>query len=254
MERKVILWERKINFSFPKGVKMRIVLCDWDNIFLKKLKNLIYRHAENYKLDLVVDCFSSGERLIDCETEYNIAFLGYRLNGINGLETAKKLRERFSNISIVFVSEYTDFVFDAFEVNPYRFLVKPISPKAICETLNHFFDEFIKNNCLLIKNRHNNTFLNATDIYFIEADNKHCYIHLRDEVLSCNHTMAKVYSLLPKRIFSKINRAFIVNLDYVQKYNTKELLLKNQKTLSIGRNFLKSFKEDYRLFKQPIEL
>lgn len=254
MERNVILWEPKINFLFPKGVKMRIVLCDWDNIFLKKTKNIIYNYAEANKFELVVDCFNSGEQLTKSKTEYNIAFLGYKLNGINGLETAKLLRKKYSDISIIFVSEYTDFVFDAFQVNPYRFLVKPISPKDIYKTLNHFFDKFIKNNCLWIKNRDDTICLNVNDIYFLEADNKHCYIHLKEDVLSCNRTMARVYSVLPKRNFSKINRAYIVNLDYVQKYNTKELSLKNHEELSIGRNFLKSFKEDYRIFKQPIEI
>ena len=254
MEQKVILWERKINLVLPKGVKMRIVICDWDIMFLKKMKNIIYKYAEVYKIELVVDSFNSGEKLLNCKTQYNIAFLGYRLEGINGFDTAKILRKKYSDISIVFVSEYTDFVFDAFEVNPYRFLVKPTSSKMIYEILNHFFDNYIKNNCLWIKNRDNTLCLNTSDIYFLEADNKHCYIHLKEEVLSCNHTMAKVYSVLPKRNFSKINRAFVVNLDYVQKYNTKELLLNNKENLTIGRNFLKSFKEDYRLFKQPIEI
>ena len=254
MEQKVILWEPKINLPLPKGVKMRIVLCDRDNVFLKKMKNLIYKYAVDYKLDLVVDCFNSGEKLLNSKTRYNIAFLEYHLEGINGFETAKMLRNKSSDVSIVFVSEYTDFVFDAFEVNPYRFLVKPTSPKAIYGILNHFFDKYIKTNCLWIKNRDNTLCLNTSDIYFLEADNKHCYIHLKDEVQSCNQTMAKVYSFLPKRNFSKINRAFVVNLDYVKKYNAKELLLNNEEKLTIGRNFHKSFKEDYRLLKQPIEI
>ena len=254
MERKVILWEPNINSPLPKGVKMRIALCDWDTSFNKKMKNIIYKYAEETKIELVVDCYNSGEKLLKSKYEYNIVFLGYQLEGINGLETAKLLRKNFFDISIVFVSEYTDFVFESFEVNPYRFLVKPVSPKSIYKTLNHFFDKFIKNNCLWIKSRDNTFCLNTGEIYFLEADNKHCYIHLKEETFSCNKTMAKVYSSLPKRNFSKINRAFVVNLDYVQKYNTKELYLKNNENLTIGRNFLKSFKQDYRIFKQPIEL
>lgn len=254
MERKVILWEQKINAPFPQGVKMRIALCDWDKNFVKKIKNIIYTYAEHFRMEILVDCYHSGEALLNSLVNYNLIFLGYKLEGINGLKTAKLIRNKNPYISIVFVSEYTDFVFDSFKVNPYRFLVKPISQNMIYETLNDFFEKFGKDYCLWVKYRDDTVCLNTGEIYYLEANNKHCIIHLEDQILNCNKTMAKVFGSLPENHFSKINRAFVVNLNFIKKHNNKEIQLTNKQSLTIGRNYLKTFKEEYRLFSQPIEL
>lgn len=233
---------------------MRIALCDWDNAYIKKVKNMIYTYAEYRRMEIVIDCYNSGEKLIQSNINYNIIFLGYKLNGINGLKTAEIIRENNPHLSIVFVSEYTDFVFDSFKVSPYRFLIKPINRNDLFETLNALFEKFSNDYCLWIKCREDTVCLYTNKIYYLEADNKHCKINLSHEALNCNKTMARVYSALPKNHFSKINRAFVVNLNYVERYNNKELYLSNNQALTIGRNFIKSFKEEYRIFKQPIEL
>lgn len=233
---------------------MRIALCDWDKAFIEKIKNIIYTYAELFRIDIVVDCYNSGEQIINSDINYNIIFLGYKLCGINGFETAEKIRIKNSVTSIVFLSEYTDFVFDAFKVSPIRFLVKPVEQSAIYEVLDDYFKKYGTDYPLWIKCGEDVLCLNTREIYYLEADNKHCLIHLKNETLRCNHTMARVYELLPKCHFSKINRAFIVNLNFIEKYNNQQTILKNRTELRISRNYLKSFKEEFRTFFQPREL
>lgn len=233
---------------------MRIAVCDWDTNFTAEIKSMIYTYAELHRIDIVADCYTAGETLLSCGINYNIIFLGYKLTGINGLKTAEKVRSKNSVASIVFISEYTKFVFDAFKVNPYRFLIKPVNKHNLFEVLDSYFQKFGNDYPLWIKCRENTVCLNTDEIYFLEADNKHCYIHLKSETLKCSRTMAKVFELMPKNHFSKINRAFVVNLNFIKKYNKEEICLKNDVSLHISRNFLKPFKEDYRRFSCPKEI
>jgi len=255
MERKVIIWEQKNISLFHQGyLRMRIAICDWDKSFIVNIKNLIYTYAEKYRIDIVVDCYISGEKLLKSNINYNIIFLGYKLDGINGMTTAEHLRKNNSNSSIIFVSEYTEFVFDAFKVNPYRFLRKPVKKDVIFKTLEEYFETFGSDYPLWIKSKENISCLNTGEIYFLEADNKHCFVHLKNEVIECNRTMARVFGVLPKNHFSKINRAYIINLNYIEGYNNEQVSLKNNKTLHISRNYLKSFIEEYRNFSSPKEI
>ncbi len=254
MEQKVIIWEQKDLLFFPEGAKMRIAICDWDPRFVNEVKRMIYGYAEKFRIEIVVDCFVSGEMLIKAKENYQMIFLGYKLKGINGFDTARLIRRTDINTAIVFVSEYTDFVYDSFEVTPYRFLTKPLEELKLFEILNIFFKDIGSNYCLWIKSRDNTVFLNTNEIYYIEADNKHSIIHLERESISCNRTMARVFEVLPKNCFSKVNRAYIVNLNHIKNYNPKEINLSNNQRLSIGRSYFKSFKEEYKLLKQPIEL
>ena len=105
-----------------------------------------------------------------------------------------------------------------------------------------------------IKNAEDTVCLTTDDIYYLEADNKHCYIHLKNSSLYCNKTMAQVFKVLPKSHFLKTNRAFIVNLNHISRYNNDIITLKNGKTLHPSRNYYKTFKEEYRRFLRPLEL
>lgn len=233
---------------------MRFAICDRDEALLSRLKKLTYQYAKLNKLDIVVDCYQSGENLLDSPEYYNMVFLGYSLLGINGLETAKKMRKAEINSSIVFVSDRTDFIFEAFKVNTYRFIRKCELDKQLFDTLEDFFHKFGNDCPLWIKSDDDIVCVNANDVYFLEADNKHCKIHLENCVLRCNRTMAKVYSVLPKKYFSKTNRAYIVNLNKISRYNNDVIYMKNGETIHPSRNYYRSFKDDYRRFLRPCVL
>ena len=236
------------------GMEMRIAICDLDKSFLLKLKNIIYHYAERRRLDVVADCYISGEEILNRGNYYNIIFLGYRLLGKNGLETAEKLREGKINSAIIFISDFTDFVFEAFKVSAYRFLLKSGCETEIWSVLDDYFYGIRNDYPLLIKSNDDMVCINTGDIYFLEANNKHCYIHLENEILNCNRTMARVYDVMPKNHFSKTNRAFVVNLNHISRYNNELITLKNGEVLHPSRNYYQSFKEEYRRFLRPCEL
>lgn len=230
---------------------MRIALCDSDTKCIKKHKQMIYRYANLRHKEIVVEEYCSGTDLLDSKQTYPLVILDYHINSLNGLETAKLLRKSDNSCAIVFLSAYTGFVFDAFEVNPYRFLVKPLDEK----TLFTFLDDFLYNHTadrpLWIKNGDDTVCLNTNDIFYLEADNKHCIISLRNEKLHCRKTMAYVYGELPKNHFCKINRAFIVNFNYIARFNSDMIRLNNGAGLHISRSYYKSFKSEYRAFINP---
>lgn len=252
MERKESIWERKekILFSY-KEIKMRIALCDRNKMFLKNLKSILYRYCESRRLDVVIDCYCKGEDMLASGLRYNVAFLNYTLCGENGLEIAKILRREYYNTAIIFMSSNQDFVFDAFKVNPYRFLLKPIKSEDLFIVMDEFFEEYGKDYPLWIKSRDSVFCLNTGDIYYLEADNKHCFIHLKEEKLPCNRTMARVFEVLPKYSFLKINRAFIINLNFITGYNSDLVFLKNGEKLHISRKYFKSFKQGYFEYLNP---
>lgn len=242
-KKKIILWSNKL--------KMRIAICDSDKNYLKNLKQLLYRYSNTYKMDFIVEEFLSGEQLLQSENEYCIIFTEYILSGINGLETAKLLRRNNDKTAIVFLSQNTDFVFESFKVSPYRFLTKPLNCEDLFDTLNDFFKSYSEKYPLCITDDINTHCLNATDILYLEANNKHCFIHLMNEVITCKRTMARVFSALPQKHFKKIHRAFIVNLNFIEKYNNEYVFLSNGEKLHISRNYCKYFKEEYLNFANP---
>lgn len=252
MERKAEILEQKKEIVFwSNKLKMRIAICDSNTNYLKTLKQLLYRYSNSYKMDFIVEEFINGEQLLLSKNEYCLIFTEYFLSGINGLETAKLLRKNNDKTAIVFVSNNTDFVFESFKVAPYRFLTKPLKCEDLFDTLDDFFKSYSEKYPLCITDDINTHCLNATDILYLEANNKHCFIHLKNEVIPCKRTMARVFNALPQKYFKKIHRAFIVNLNFINKYNSEYIFLNNGEKLHISRNYYKYFKEEYLNFANP---
>ncbi len=233
---------------------MRIAVCDLDKSFLTSFKGMLYRYAEEYRLEIFTECFISGEALMKSKSNYDLIFLSYRLAGINGLDTAKKLRENNNNTPIIFISDCTDFILEAFKINAFRCLLKSKWKDELFPLLDDFFMHQGSDYPIWIKSRDNMVCLSTGEIYYLEADNKYCFINLENETLPCHRTMARVYEALPQNNFTKINRAFVVNLNYISRYNNDTIILKNGKILHPSRNFYKSFKEEYRRFLRPYEI
>ena len=253
MEQEVVFSEQNEVLLLYKKVKMRVAICDKDEKLVEKIKSSIYEYAAKHRLDLVVDCYKNGDDLLRSNLKYILVFLGYFLVGDNGLNIAKKIRNSNNFSSIIFVSSNTDFIFEAFSVNAFRFLVPPIKTNEFETVMDEFFCKFGNDYPIWIKNREETVCLNTGEIYYIEANNKHSIVHTKKYSFDCNKTMARVYEVLPKGNFVKINRAYIVNLNRIFSYNSDEVLLRNGVRLHIGRKFLKTFKDEYRLFKNPLE-
>ena len=252
MEQKARFKEQKKKIIFfNKSLKMRIAICDGNTAYVKKLKDFLYRYSNSNKMEFIVEEFSSGEELLKCKNKYCLIFIEYSLLGINGLETAKQLRAYGCESDIIFLSHTTDFIFESFKVSPYRFLTKPLNAQILFETLNDFFVSYSENYPLWITNYVTTYCINTADIFYLEADNKHCFIHLKNEVIPCNKTMARVFSTLPQKYFKKINRAFIVNLNCITGYDNEYVFLKNGEKIHITRKYYKEFKQKYFEFSNP---
>lgn len=233
---------------------MRIALCDTDISNIKTTKQMIYKYANLHKLEVLVDVYLSAEELLFSDVRYSMLLIEYRAKKIDGLETAKLLRCRGITGAIVFFCACAGSILDSFKVNPYRFLLKPMAEEKLFPVLDDFFAAYGSDFPLWIKNGDDTVCLNTGEILYLEAANKHCYINLKNERLLCRKTMARVFAALPHGHFLKINRAFIVNLNYVTAYNNEAVVLSDGTRLHISRNYYKSFKTEYREFVCPKEL
>ena len=99
---------------------------------------------------------------------------------------------------------------------------------------------------VFIKNGEYMHCVNTNEILYLEACNKHCLVSLEKEKIICNKTMARIYETLPKTQFLKINRAFVINCNYVEKYNRENVILKNGEALPLSRNYVKEFKMNFQ--------
>lgn len=105
---------------------MRIAICDDEPIFIESLKRLLEKEFEKYNEDCIYISCTSGEDLLEQCTRkiIDVVFLDIAMPGIDGIETAKSLREIRSDIMLVFVSGKENSIYDTYEYNPLWFVPK----------------------------------------------------------------------------------------------------------------------------------
>ena len=227
---------------------MRMAVCDDEKSFRDEIRKVVYSYSDLHRLEIVLNEFECGEDLLDSKDEHEMIFLDYKMEGISGLETARKLRERNVNSTIIFLTSFPEFVYESFEVDTFRFFKKPLDESKLNKALDDYFEANRKSRPILIQSGREKICIQSNDVVYLEADNKKCYISLVDKRLHLPKTLASIEKLLPYNDFIKVHKAFIVNLNYISHYDNERIFFKNGECANISRNYLTAFKNAYRIY------
>ena len=227
---------------------MQIAICDDEKIFRDELRLLLVEYKKDRRLSIDIYEFSNGEDLIKTDIIFDIVFLDYQMPHINGMEIARTLRQNNALCSIVFVTNYPDFVFESFEVNPYRFLRKPILLEQIEELLKTYITHQKILSPIIINDSYGQYTIKATDIIYLEGEGKYCLIRTKTDLYHSSKTLSGVLNLLPKYCFYRVHKSYAVNLYCIQKIVNNEILLINGERVLVSRNNLANFKATYKNF------
>lgn len=108
---------------------IEIAIVDDEKSVRDEIENLIRAG----KQDCAADGYKAGEDLFLAGKAYDIVFLDICLEKENGIEVAKRIRETFENTVLIFVTGIKDYVFKAFDVGAFHYLLKPLNPKKFEE-------------------------------------------------------------------------------------------------------------------------
>lgn len=221
---------------------MRIAVCDDERSWVDALKALLDEYFLPKHIEYYSSVFFGGLELIKSKEKYDIIFLDYKMGDLNGIETARKIREQNNDCTIIFVSSYPDIAIDAFEVDAYRFLVKPIDKEKLFQSIDAHRKKIEHDNYLIIKSRTETTNIKTSKIIFCEAEGKHSVIHMENEKIKVLKNLKEIERQLPKDSFFRCHKAYIVAFAHIKNYKNDRVVLDNGAEAFISRNYLSSFK------------
>ncbi|MHB8128651.1 MAG: LytR/AlgR family response regulator transcription factor [Mobilitalea sp.] len=238
-------------------MKYNIIVCDDENITLKINCTYINELSKKYKLDVNVTGFLSGEKVVEFieNNEVDIAFLDIDLKGINGIEVAARVLKKNPKVITIFITGHREFAFDAFTVEAFGYLPKPIDP----ERLEKVFKKAVLqvndvNNRkmrapLVITEENIKKKINQAIIVYIERIEAQSVIVTK----ASKHYVYETITSLANRLeenFLRINQGIIVNLKEVTSIQGNQVMMKTGEVFSVGRTYNKDVKKKYLEFPQ----
>ena len=226
---------------------LEIAICDDDAIILKTLGKYFGKLND---ATIKYDIYNSADTLYRYVEEQGTVYDVYiEMQGMNGLELAQKIREKDSNCLIIFLTNYSQYVFSVFEVITFDFLRKPLEYSEfenLIKKIKRYFN--ITKGVFVFSYRKNSFSIPFEEIYYIEKSGRRAYLYSKDKEYIFNMTLNEIWKQLDSGAFVAIYPSCIVNLFYVREIVRDELILKTGDKLFVSKKYCQEVKKRHLRF------
>ena len=224
---------------------LQIAVCDDDIRMRDYLEGLI---VSNYT-DCQVTKFASGTQLLLGENRFDILLLDIAMDHLNGIETAKRIRKH-SDATIIFITALKEYVFDAFDVEAFHYILKPVDETKF----NEIFDRAVKevkasqkSQPLMIKTDAGYQNILKEEILYAENQARKIILHTFHKNIAYYAKMSDLEDILGTQFF-RCHRGYLVNLDEVKFYDMNKIQLKNGEEIYMAKRKYHAFVLAYMNF------
>ena len=223
---------------------MQIAVCDDE----KEIRDMFAEKIERLYPEADLLLYQSGEELLLSDKEPDILLLDIQMPGKNGMETAKALRRKNKKVSIIFVTALDDFVFQAFDVGAFHYLVKPFDDGKFAEILLNAVKQFEDRKklertggkreipSLMITTGGKHITVNLEDIVYAEVFDRKVILHTMDADIEYYGKMKELEEKAGDE-FYRTHRSFLVNFGFIRKYDATTVYLKKGQALMAKQNY-----------------
>lgn len=219
---------------------MQIAICDDEESVRKILEEKIKQYNPNGE----TVSYSSGEQLLLAENPPDILFLDIQMPQKNGMEIARELRKKSEKMILIFVTAIEEYVFKAFDVGAFHYLVKPFSEEKFGEVIKRAIKQYEENNvdiqasesCIWVKTRGTSTKVWIKDIIYAEVFNRKIILHKTDGDLEYYGKMSELEKQVGKAFF-RSHRSYLIHFKYVEKYNATTIYLERGTAIMAKQNY-----------------
>lgn len=211
---------------------MNYALLDDDIVFHQKFKEMTkdYISYDNCSFYTTSQAFFN-DLLLKENWHLDVLFLDIELNDESGIDIARRLYSYYPSIVVIFITNKNHMVYDAFGLNVFKFIYKPMFSSKVASLFQSIIDEFELIKPIKIKAEDNYISLSKKEIVLVSLELRKIYFYTVDgKVYKSNlHGINESLSLLNSSLFVQINRSEIVNLAYITEIKGAKLRINKLK-------------------------
>ena len=214
-----------------------ISICDDSAADRGYLTDLVQTWAKKTEHTVQVFPFVSAEDFLFHYAEkssYDILLLDIEMGAMDGVIMAKKLRQKNDNVQIIFVTGYSDYIAEGYEVAALHYLMKPIKVEKLYSVLDRAIEKLSKNEKMLTFEQHGELFrVPIYQIRYADVFGNYVTIHATED-LTLKMTLGSLEKELDSR-FLRIGRSVIVNLSQISRVTRTEIRLSDGSSIPLPR-------------------
>ena len=218
-------------------MEYRFAICDDNEAYIQYIAELASRWAERNAASLELERFASAEAFLFRYAErrdFDVLLLDIEMTGMDGVELARTVRCDNENVQIVFITGYTDYIAQGYEVSALHYLMKPVDEAKFDQVLTRAASRLARNEPFLTLELPGETVrVSLPEIRYIDVRQNYTTVHARQEY-TLKRPLAEFEPALDRR-FYRMGRSCIVNLTYIRRVTRTEAELTDGERLPLPR-------------------
>ncbi len=181
--------------------------------------------------------FSNGRSLLESDCDFDLIFLDIQMEQPDGMETAKMLRQREKHSLLVFVTVLKECVFDAFEVEAYDYLVKPLDGDHFRRTMDRAIKavEQRTTKSIIVRRGTSCEVVPLDQIVYCEVQGRKIYIHQSNGKIIGHYEKLGDFERRVDGRFFRCHRSYLVNLECVRGSHAGQVTLSSGEQIPVSR-------------------
>lgn len=217
---------------------LTIAICDDNEKQISELRRLLDEWSADKPFALSIEEYISAEVFLFSYSDKpcDLLLLDIEMRGLNGMELAKRLRSNGDMLPIVFITGYSDYIAEGYDVEALHYLLKPVAKQKLFAVLDKYVEKrSVKTDELLVETADGATHISADRITYIEAFGRKTAVHLSDDTIIDSTMSISKFSTMQASGFVSSHRSYIVNLRYVKTIGKTALILDSGEEIPLSR-------------------
>lgn len=204
--------------------KLSILVCDDQKEILDSMEKLLLRYEKEHECALDIKCTDDYSTCqLEADFHPDLLFLDIEMPGKSGLEIRDELEKSGDKGLIIFITNHSEKIWDAFGRNVIGFFAKPIEYERLCQLMNKFFSLHRVYDMLELDRGRS---VAVGDIIWIGADDVYSEVQLSSgKRISLRRSLLNWENMLPMDCFLKISNKYIVNCYYIANLEGRRICL-----------------------------
>ena len=215
----------------------RVAIVDDSETDAQFVRDLLIDWSENRQLGIQAQIFSSAESFLFRYAEdkdWDILLLDIEMGAMDGVTMAKRVRRDNEAVQIVFITGYSDYISEGYEVAALHYLMKPVNREKLLSVLDRAMEKRRQQErCLILESAGELVRIPFYEIRYLDVRQNYVTVHAKDD-----HTVKRTLGDLEKELdnrFFRVGRSMIVNLSFIQRVNKTEMRLSDGTVLPLPR-------------------
>lgn len=215
----------------------RAAVCDDDPKDAEYVSGLTAQWAQSRGIELECAVFSSAEAFLFHYAEdknFDLLLLDVEMPGADGVTLAKTVRQENEAVQIVFITGYSDYIAEGYDVAALHYLMKPVAPEKLFGVLDRAWEKHRRNErCLNLELSGEMVRLPLYEVRYLDVRQNYVTVHAKQDY-TVKRTLAEFEAELDEQFF-RVGRGMILNLKQIRRVTKKEVFLADGTVLPLPR-------------------